>query len=359
MNSATISHHDTVCPSAKRIKQYAGGKLKPSIAQNIEHHIVSCQSCIGTLQNVFNNEATDSASLSTEELLHPKVEKKSSLNLRPALFILSIFIVVSGVAYGVYSLWPVVLSQFEFESNHDVTQQAQTLAQSQIIAPPIENLPVKKEKIIAPVIEEKETEQKPEEKPEAKSEIIPDIKQGTKIPDVAKENKEPEKNVRTDKNKAQEQVKETPVEAVIIEPPSPEIIYIDGYKVWFVPKKNEEKNIGYKKQLKFIFNSINSGQYQEALIECESYLSTYPSDETLIYYKGYINYMMQANEQAIRLLNRPKRSVFYEDARWYKSLSLNRMSRVEEARHIWKDIIKSNNTYAPKAKQLMDLIEGN
>ncbi|MEO5569888.1 MAG: hypothetical protein ABIT08_07345, partial [Bacteroidia bacterium] len=96
-----------------------------------------------------------------------------------------------------------------------------------------------------------------------------------------------------------------------------------------------------------------------ALSETEKFSIEYPGDVNTKYYRGYIYYVMQNNDQAVAemdwiIANHNK--VFYDDGKWYKALLLNRAQKTSDAKMILNELAASNTPYSIKAKQLLELM---
>lgn len=100
----------------------------------------------------------------------------------------------------------------------------------------------------------------------------------------------------------------------------------------------------------------NSGSYDEAIIEFDKILSTDPSNEIAIFYKGVSLLSLKKGEQAetsfTKLLSKDS-GLLLDQAKWYLSLAYLLNNKENSAEDILESIAAAGNYYSPKAKYLL------
>lgn len=114
----------------------------------------------------------------------------------------------------------------------------------------------------------------------------------------------------------------------------------------------EEEKIPYVNFLDNAMKKFKSTYYSAALADYEIILQQYPGDLNALFYGGLCNYHLKKYDKAILNLDQvinDKVDVFFEEAEWYKALSLADASRKDEAKTLLEKIEKSGGFYKKDA----------
>lgn len=350
------------CLSAKQLKMYVGGKMSEQEKHKTENHLLQCEYCISEYQKVLRTKEAKEEKFILEDLAHPDYADKPIISKRRNLFIILVLMISVTVIYGIWYKFNNRKTVFSENPTNEIDNSpsilstarkpAGELIQTKEMQPEANssnNIPVINEQTV-PVIQQSIVEEK----------ITNPALASSENPNKTKAEKENAEKSIAETNKSKEIIAsdvtadkvskpvEQPVENLPVE------TTIDDYKVL-----QSTKEVSYTDQLKYIFKKITKSENTEALNAINSFLATHPSDVNAKYYRGYIYYLLQENDLSMADFNwvlNHRSKTFYQDARWYKALILNRTKNFEDSKSLLTQIIAENGTYALRAKQLIELI---
>ena len=123
------------------------------------------------------------------------------------------------------------------------------------------------------------------------------------------------------------------------------------YNIEFIPYPDflEQAIIKFKNNL-----------YKDALKDFRTILQQFPDDQNACFYGGLCYYNIRKSGKAIECFNNIIQhhiNIFHQEARFYKTLSLIQDNRKSQAEKILHEIIKENEFYAERAKQILSQIQ--
>lgn len=362
-----------VCLSSKRLMHYSQGRISKREKVNIESHLLSCEKCILTLQHVLDKkdkvEANRIFSELFEEPFKVKKEKKQPKRIyfdfvsikRIARFAFFILIAGAGIYACCLYLPPLIKKTTELvKANESSTSSLSPSTQREKPVTEEANSPTESNNEAKPILiaeTERPIEQNPvnipvtpsEEKPKPAPLVSDKIEN---LPPIS-ETKEP---VKTPPVKSVPSPGISRKPAAVNEPTS-----VSNYKISLRISGLPGKTDQYKESLGELFNSIDKANYADALKKIQKLFFNLPTDVNAKYYRGYVYYLMGDNEKSLTdfesILDNSNKT-FYEDAKWYKILLLNRNSQFDESKKMLNEVIAENGSYRRKAQQLLDLIAG-
>ena len=98
------------------------------------------------------------------------------------------------------------------------------------------------------------------------------------------------------------------------------------------------------------------GDYPAALSRWNLLLESYPEDDTLRYYMGVALLAEDQPEEALQYFEESDTGTFSDASKWYRSLALLRLGRVEEAKEDLNQLIDKSPEYSAMAKALLTKI---
>lgn len=123
---------------------------------------------------------------------------------------------------------------------------------------------------------------------------------------------------------------------------------------------NAAHYIPYKVFLETALQKYTDADYKGALRDFTTILKTFPDDLNAYFYGGLCLYNLQKSEKAIACFdNAIENSInsFYQEARWYKALTLIQNNKKEKALNLLSQIIDESGFYSEKAKALSKTIK--
>ena len=358
------SQEKNSCLSQRELLNYAAGKLSEKDRKKVETHLLECDSCISLYQEVLNKKESKDRNDKYADLFPEGEKQKLEINfINKKQLVIALALILSVVVlYGAFSKF--AKHSVKNEHAHSPISESQELnTESATKQEPVSSVPVNDEKKAAPLSVEKEESKNAATEIKALSEnkAVEKKFEETKLKNSQAAPAEPQKSV--------EKINPPPVLSVSKNavpakdttekiPATPTAAFIKNYKISKLP---EEPAGGYTGKLESIFKQIDQAQYKDALSETGKFSNEYPGDMNARYYRGYLYYQMQNNDQAMSemewIINKHDK-IFYEDACWYKALILNRTKKPDEAKKILNELASSSSSYSTKAKQLLDLMEG-
>ncbi|MBI5219509.1 MAG: tetratricopeptide repeat protein [Bacteroidia bacterium] len=125
-------------------------------------------------------------------------------------------------------------------------------------------------------------------------------------------------------------------------------------------KENETGDIPYIKFLGDALQKFVGSDYKSALKDFNIILSRYSDDLNALFYGGLCLYNLQKHDKAIEFFDKAIDSditTFYQEAKWYKALSLQQKEDIESAKKLLKEIISEEGFYAERAGQKLKQVE--
>jgi hypothetical protein len=110
--------------------------------------------------------------------------------------------------------------------------------------------------------------------------------------------------------------------------------------------------VPYKDFLYEAMKKFAAKSYAAALADYQTILKQYPADMNALFYGGMCNYYLKANDQAISNFDKiikDNADIFYEEAEWYKALTLIQSSKMDEAKKLLNKIANSQHYYQKEA----------
>lgn len=116
-------------------------------------------------------------------------------------------------------------------------------------------------------------------------------------------------------------------------------------------------NIPYLEFMEDAMSGFASGKPSKTLADLEILLEQHNDDVNGLFYSGLCLYHMDRPDLAINFFDQAIGSsinTFYEEAKWYKSLSLSRTSDNGAAKRLLNEIAEEGGFYAERAKKRLD-----
>ncbi len=110
----------------------------------------------------------------------------------------------------------------------------------------------------------------------------------------------------------------------------------------------------YKEYLKSSLKHLSKKNYKNAIANFKTILDHYPQDVNAQFYIGFAYYNLDKHDKAIPYFEdaiHNSFNFFYEDAQWYKALSLTEEGQFIKANELYRKIVKEKGFYAKQAKR--------
>ncbi len=339
---------------------YASGLLSSKEKDKLENHLLFCEKCITAYRDALNAKDDSETEQIISHLFDTNYKAKKIIKRpnRKAVWICAFVtgsLIVSYAGYIEFFNQPSASTNLntsnsqigvEPELKHPESGNNQILASTEEVK--TSNISSENEnELIVPENNSVEIKNEPEKTPDKNpllpvSELNKDSKEHlipeNKIPAAKTPDKEKEQNKKPDVKPSVEATTDLNIDKTNQPPPT---------------------KLSYKEQVDAIFKLVDESKFNEALIEIEKILSKKPGDISAKYYRGFVFYQLQQNENALADFDwvlKKKNSRFYEEARWYTILILNRLKRFSESKSLLAEVVSGNGTYSFKAKQLLELM---
>ena len=118
------------------------------------------------------------------------------------------------------------------------------------------------------------------------------------------------------------------------------------------PSKSSIQAINYNDILEKGLTKYKLGNYEGAIEDLNTILSQFPNDLNAIFYTALAYYNLDKSELALKNLDKVLTDVnktFYDEAKWYKVLTLIKQGRTQRAKEILNEIIAAKGFYKDKA----------
>ena len=116
-------------------------------------------------------------------------------------------------------------------------------------------------------------------------------------------------------------------------------------------------NIPYLEFMEDAMSGFANGKPSKTLIDLEILLEQHNSDVNGLFYSGLCLYHMDRPDRAITFFDKAIGSsinTFYEEAKWYKALSLIRIGNKNDVTILLAEIVKEGGFYAERAQKKID-----
>ncbi len=114
-----------------------------------------------------------------------------------------------------------------------------------------------------------------------------------------------------------------------------------------------EIEIPYMNYLQKTMDHFSHGSFKHALSRFEEIIKFYPDDINALFYGGLCYFNLGQFEKATAFFEKCREQAFinfFEEATWYLGLSLERNGKMEDAKHVFENIVKDGGFYAMEAK---------
>jgi|GEM_PF-4390775 len=350
----------SLCLSQRELFNYVNGNFSEKEKRKIESHLLVCLNCISHYEEVLNKKESADINGKYADLFPDAGKKKFEINFisKRKLFTAAAILFGMIVIYGAYSKFTSGPEKIG-TSRSNISEPQKAIPEPVNKQEPVSSETNNIEEVIQPptgneagiTVEPKE--QNPPAEIKVAEKKIDEAAENKNIP-LTEELQKPVEKINSapvlkDELPAQDNTEKLPE--------APVASFIKNYKVSKSP--DEPETGSYAKQLETIFREIDQSDYSNALTETGKLLFDHPDDVNGRYYKGFIHYQAQDNERALVemdwILNKHDK-IFYNDARWYKALILNRTQKQDEAKKILAELASKNGSYSAKAKQLLELM---
>lgn len=127
---------------------------------------------------------------------------------------------------------------------------------------------------------------------------------------------------------------------------------VTSYRLTDEMKLSKTHKFTYKEYLKKSLEKLSRQKYSSALSHFETILDHYPQDVNAQFYSGFSLFNMGKFEKSLKYFDKAIHNsfdFFYEDAQWYKALTLEELGKYQEAKLLFKKIYKERGFYANQA----------
>lgn len=117
------------------------------------------------------------------------------------------------------------------------------------------------------------------------------------------------------------------------------------------------RRVPYNSFLGEAMAKFSENHYKEALQDFRVILEQYPEDHNALFYGGLCYYNLDKSDKAIQFFGQIEKgyiNTFYEEARWYKALSLVQFGDENAYEELLQEIATDNGFYASKAKEKLN-----
>lgn len=146
-------------------------------------------------------------------------------------------------------------------------------------------------------------------------------------------------------------INQTPFEEIEIGTPASQS-NSESYNLNADNKINKTVRFTYKEYLQKSLKLLSEQQYGNAINNFNVILKHYPNDVNAQFYIGFAHYNLKNYSKAISSFESVLTNsfdFFYEDAQWYKALSLQKNGHFKEANKLFRLIAKEKGFYAAQA----------
>ncbi|HBF89433.1 MAG TPA: hypothetical protein DDX39_12395 [Bacteroidales bacterium] len=122
-------------------------------------------------------------------------------------------------------------------------------------------------------------------------------------------------------------------------------------------EKSEFEKIPYVQYLYETMELFSKNNYKSAKNNFQTIIQHYPDDINANFYLGLCYYHLKNSEKSIACFENVIQisiNTFYEEAKWYKALSLKKMHNDIQSEKILNEIISDDGFYSERAKKLLN-----
>ncbi|MBL7925705.1 MAG: tetratricopeptide repeat protein [Bacteroidia bacterium] len=355
--------NEGVCPSNETLLKYVQGTLAPTQAHAIEAHAIECAMCSDALEGLkmIAPENVVALNQSMQQAINTRVQRKSkTIRMHPAAWAAIAAMLVIVVSISLFD----VFTPKQLAVNESATPgtKMQEDAAVPVVALQADSAMQHTEKNIAPIQPNKSVNTATEATVQA---------QVTDAPDAAIKNEinEAEKFAETATPPALAEQKDeapTSTDDAAIKTRENETLKNRIASVETVSKNKKTPQAavaqsGLEASFKYdIYDSAvslyNTAQYKESLAKFETILQHNSTNSNSNFYAGMCYYHLGNYTMAIRYYEQAgidKKALLYEDALYYKALSLKALGQTNEAKSTLQKVIKLKSTHQHQAKKLL------
>lgn len=120
------------------------------------------------------------------------------------------------------------------------------------------------------------------------------------------------------------------------------------------------QELTYKQVLKKAMLDYKEKRYLDAVKNFKVILKKHPKDLNALFYSGQSYYHLSEYKKAyafFSLVEKDGSQTFYQEAKWYKALTLINQNQISDAKSVLKQIIKENGFYKQQAKSKLKEIK--
>lgn len=126
-----------------------------------------------------------------------------------------------------------------------------------------------------------------------------------------------------------------------------------GSKEIYTPKMSKRHYMDYPLEL------FQKGRYEACLVQINKILKRLPGNLNLSFYRALCHYHLEEYDSAIEQFRATQRIVqpgFYEEAKWYEALCLEKAGQANQAKEIYTEIVNQNGFYAIRAASRLAML---
>jgi tetratricopeptide (TPR) repeat protein len=126
-----------------------------------------------------------------------------------------------------------------------------------------------------------------------------------------------------------------------------------GSKKIYTPKAGKKHYMDYPLEL------FQKGRYEACLVQINKISKRLPGNLNLSFYRALCHYHLEEYDSAIEQFRATQRIVhpgFYEEAKWYEALSLEKAGQANQAKEIYTEIVDQNGFYAIRAASRLAIL---
>jgi hypothetical protein len=126
-----------------------------------------------------------------------------------------------------------------------------------------------------------------------------------------------------------------------------------GSKKVYTPKSTQKHYMDYALEL------FQKGLYEACLAQLNKVSERLPGNLNLSFYRALCHYNLEDYESAIEHFRDTQRIIhpgFYEEAKWYEALSLEKAGHTNQAKDIYTEIVDQNGFYAIRAASRLAIL---
>jgi TolA-binding protein len=355
-----IFNHDA-CPNNEVLGQYVQGLLPKAQAHAIEAHAVDCPFCSDAMDGLkmIPTDKIDAINHNLQQAINSRVQRKPKVFLiHPAAWaaVAAMLLIVASIfIFDVFKPQPLAVN--ERAGNIDTLLNQTTVTADK---------PANTTDTVKTVSTVPSPTQKRHNNTMAKNEnsIVMDASVNDTFTDIHRESDD-ETNAEVvsapaiAKYEAISELKDSEQEGVkVTEDTKNHVDVVNSNKRQSVAAASKQSIVApfnydrYDTALALYY----SGKYNDAITQLDSILRADKNNTNANFYTGMCYYRLTNYAIAVTYLDKAassKKSVLFEDALFYKALSLKETGNLSEAKSLMQRVVKLNSTHQEKAKQYL------